>query len=192
MIGLSRSTKRIISLKALKSRCVISVSQDGSREFITLVASICADGSYIPPALIYKGESHDLRDSWLEDFDDSKDAAFFACLEKGWSNDVLGLHWLKHVFNRTTKEKAGRNRHVLIVDGHSSHVNLKFIDYADRNRILIAVLPPHSTHRLQPLDVGLFSTLANFYLQEIDSLLAKSQGLVSMAKHHFWTLFREA
>ena len=92
--------------KALKSRRLLGASQDGNREFISLIASICADGSHLPPALIYKGESHDLRDSWLEDFDDSKELAFFASSENGWSSDELGLHWLKRVFDRNTSEKA--------------------------------------------------------------------------------------
>ena len=144
-----------MSRAALKSRRILGASQDGSREFISLIAAICIDGSHIPPALIYKGKSHDLQDTWLDDFDHSKETAYFASSEKGWSSDTLGIHWLQHVFDRATREKAGRNRRLLIVDGHNSHINLKFIDYADRNRILLAVLPPHSTHRLQPLDVGL-------------------------------------
>jgi hypothetical protein len=34
--------------------------QDGSPEFISLLASIYADGTKIPPAFIYKGRSGDL------------------------------------------------------------------------------------------------------------------------------------
>ena len=54
---------------------------------------------------------------------------------------------------------------------------MPFIDYADANRIILAVLPPHSTHRLQPLDIGMFSPLATYYSQAIDRLLVESQGL---------------
>ncbi|TKA61203.1 hypothetical protein B0A49_13293 [Cryomyces minteri] len=151
-----------------------------------------ADGTRIPPALIYKGESGDLQDSWLEDFDDAQDLAFFASSEKGRSSEVLGLQWLEHVFDHNTRQKAARSRRLLIVDGHNSHLNLRFIDYADRNRILLAILPPHSTHRLQPLDVGLFAPLATYYTQGIDALLASSQGLVRTTKRQFWKLFCEA
>jgi DDE superfamily endonuclease len=49
------------------------------------------------------------------------------------------------------------------MDGHNSHVNLPSTNYADTNRILLIVFPLHSTHRLQPLDIGLFSLLATFY-----------------------------
>ncbi|KAM4055601.1 DDE superfamily endonuclease [Hirsutella rhossiliensis] len=155
-IGLSRSTKRVVPREALRRGKLVGASQDGNREFITLIAAICADYSYLPPALIYKGESKDFQDTWLEDFDHSSEVAFFASTENGWSCDALGLHWLQRIFDCHTKQKAGRAYRLLILDGHNSHINLKFIDYADRNRILIAVLPSHSTHRLQPLDVGLF------------------------------------
>jgi DDE superfamily endonuclease len=193
LIGFSRTKKRVVSIESLKSKRIAGASQDGNREFITLIASICADGSALPPSLIYQGESYDLQDTWLDEFDDSTQRAFFACSKNGWSDDTLGLNWLRQVFDRTTKEKTSvRDRRLLIVDGHSSHVNLPFIEYADANRILLAVFPPHSTHRLQPLDIGLFSPLATYYSQAIDRLLLESQGLVRLTKRDFWPLFYEA
>lgn len=69
---------------------------------------------------------------------------------------------------------------------------MPFIEYADENRILLAVLPPHSTHRLQPLDLGLFAPLATYYSQAIDRLLRESHGLVSLTKRDFWPMFHEA
>lgn len=53
----------------------------------------------------------------------------------------------------------------------------------------MAVYPPHSTHRLQPLDVSLFSPLAIYYSQELDLFLHKSQGLCSLTKRNFFRLF---
>jgi hypothetical protein len=41
----------------------MGASQDGSREFISLLACICADGTFLPLALIYKGDLADLQDS---------------------------------------------------------------------------------------------------------------------------------
>lgn len=171
----------------------ITATQDGNREFITLIASICADGTSIPPALIYQGTGNALQNTWIEEVN-STAQVYFASSENGWSSDQMGLHWLKEVFNRHTKDRDTRirARRMLIVDGHSSHVNLKFIEYADQNRILIAVLPPHSTHRLQPLDVGLFSPLATYYSQQIELFLAQSQGISHITKRDFWPCFREA
>ncbi len=158
-----------------------------------MIASICANRSALPPSLIYQGESYDLQDTWLNKFDYSAQRAFFACSKNGWSDDSLGLNWLRQVFDRITKEKTSiRDRRLLIVDGHSSHINLPFIEYADANRILLAVFPPYSTHRLQPLDIGLFSPLTTYYSQAIDRLLSESQGLVRITKRDFWPLFYEA
>ena len=97
-----------------------------------------------------------------------------ACSLKGWSNDAFGLRWLEVIFNPYTQEEAKRGRRLLIVDGYSSHVNMKFVDFADRHRILLVILPLYSIYRLQSLDIGLFSPLATYYTQEIDRLLFES------------------
>jgi len=45
-----------------RGRCRQS-TQDGNREFITLIACVSALGIAIPPVLLYKGVSGDLQDS---------------------------------------------------------------------------------------------------------------------------------
>ncbi|EDN10474.1 predicted protein [Histoplasma mississippiense (nom. inval.)] len=85
LLGLLHTLKRIVSIEALKQKHTIGAVQDGSREFISLLASICADGTTIPPALIYRRESRDMQDTWLEDFDPKKDQAYFAASENGWN-----------------------------------------------------------------------------------------------------------
>ena len=76
-----------------------------------------------------------------------------------------------------------QRKRLLIVDGHSSHVNMKF---------LVLILPPHSTHRLQPLDVSLFSPLATYYTNGLNQIMFNSLGIVEMFKRMFWTVFRSA
>ena len=157
LIGICGTMKRIVSKKELKKQKLLGACQDGSREFVSLLACICADGSALPPALIYARKSGDLQDTWLEDYDASVDEAYFAASSKGWTNDALGVSWLEKLFLQHTSAKAGSGYRLLIVDGHSSHVNWRFIDKCDQNRIILGILPPHSTHRLQPLDLKIFS-----------------------------------
>jgi hypothetical protein len=54
---------------------------------------------------------------------------------------------------------------------------------------LLAVYPPHSTHRLQPLDVGIFAPLASYYSQALDDLVRKSEGHTSISKRDFFSIF---
>lgn len=53
---------------------------------------------------------------------------------------------------------------VLILDGHVTHVkNLEAIEMARDAGIRMISLPPHTTHRLQPLDVAFFGPLGTYY-----------------------------
>jgi hypothetical protein len=191
LIGMSRTMKRIMSLEAYKSGRVTKNKQDGNREFISLLACVSAIGRAIPPLLIYRGANGELQDTWVQDAR-SSDGIWFGASENGWSNNRIGLLWLQKVFERFTKPKSPRAYRLLIVDGHSSHVNMAFVDFADRHRIIIMVLPPHTTHRLQPLDVGLFQPLSTAYFVELDKLMNKSGGLVAMSKRFFYSLFKTA
>ena len=192
LIGICNKMRRIVSIRALRSKKLLGASQDGSREFISLLAGICADGTAVLPALIYQGKSGDLMDSWIEDFDHSRQLAYFAASQKGWTNENLGIDWLQRVFESNTRQKAGNGWRLLIVDGHSSHVNMRFVEICDQNRILLVILPPHSTHRLQPLDLKIFSPLSTYYSQEIDRVIQRSCGLSRITKRNFWTMFKTA
>jgi hypothetical protein len=125
----------------------------------------------------------------MEDLSES-DKAYFTSSAAGWTCDALGLAWLR-LFDRHTRHKTSRRR-LLILDGHSSHINWAFIALADSFRILILILPSHTTHRLQPLDVGLFSPLAQAYTKRLDAYTHGGLGWISMTKRMFWPLFRDA
>ena len=139
----------------------------------------------------YQGKSFDLRSSWVEDVDE-KEEAYFAALITGWINNSLGIQWLERVFDRLTRERARGRRRLLLLDGHSSHVNMAFLNFVDKKGIIILILPSHSTHRLQPLDIGLFGPLSKAYSKELNRLIHMSQSMVLMSKRFFWLLFNTA
>jgi DDE superfamily endonuclease len=69
---------------------------------------------------------------------------------------------------------------------------MAFISLADSLRILILILPPYTTHRLQPLDVGLFSSLAKAYTKRLDTYTYGGLGWVLITKRLFWPIVRDA
>ena len=143
----------------------------------------------LPPGLIYKADTGNLQDIWVQDFDGNTQNCYFASSPTGWTNDNLGMQWLTEIFDKATKDKARRNWRCLFVDGHSSHINMNFLDWCLEHRVLVACYPPYSTHRLQPLDVSLFSPLAVYYSQGLDLMLQQSQGISSVTKRDFFRLF---
>ena len=86
------------------------------------------------------------------------------CTDTGWSNsvvfqDYLQHHFLKHVPGGTSEPT------LLLYDGHSSHINAPLIDWAQKH-IILFLLPAHTSHLLQPLDVGIFGAFKNVYYQQ--------------------------
>src|SRR5450432_1404086 len=132
----------------------------------------------------------ELSHSWLDDV--GSDTAYFAASNNGWSCDSLSLQWLVKIFDRHTKAKAGYGRRLLIVDRHSSHINIHFLDTIDKLRILVHKMLAYSTHRLQPLNISIFGALSIAYSNQLNSLQHKNLGLVSLIKRLFYSLFREA
>jgi hypothetical protein len=60
---------------------------------------------------------------------------------------------------------------LLIYDGHGSHTTLDWVTLARSNSIILFCLPPHTTHRLQPLDVGCFGPLQIAWFNRCDEIL---------------------
>uniref|UniRef100_A0A2H1WYS1 SFRICE_036224 n=1 Tax=Spodoptera frugiperda TaxID=7108 RepID=A0A2H1WYS1_SPOFR len=58
-------------------------------------------------------------------------------------------HFIK--FTKPTPEEPV----LLLLDNHSSHVDINVVEKAKANSIIMLSFPPHCTHRLQPLDVGI-------------------------------------
>lgn len=84
----------------------------------------------------------------------------------GWTTNEHGVAWLKH-FNAYTKLRTIGTYRLLIIDGHESHNSVDFQDYCREYKIITLQMPPHSSHLLQPLDVGCFSPLKRAYGNEI-------------------------
>jgi hypothetical protein len=182
-------TKRIFSKARWDKKGVRQPLEDGSSEWITVVACICLDGSVLSPSLIFKAANGAIQTSWVDAVQAGNHSVFTTSSPSGWSNNDIGLHWLKEVFERETRRHASTRYRLLLLNGHRSHVTMDFINYCYNHKILLAVYPPHATHTLQPLDVVMFKPLANAYSTELTQYLQNSQGLLNITKGDFFPLF---
>ena len=158
ILGYSAKTK-VITQRGRKNPYV---KQDGKHEMLTLVEAVSANGFLFPTFLITKGKVHTYGQYGNVKEDDKN--VRFGKSPKGWTDEKLGYYWLTEIYNPCSLENAWRlgrvdDKWLLILDGHSSHVNLQFSEFCDRHNIICFCLPAHSTHLLQPLDVGLFGPL---------------------------------
>jgi hypothetical protein len=79
---------------------------------------------------------------------------------------------------------------LLIMDSHKSHNLYEFHKYSKEEKIIILCIPPHSSHLLQPLNVGCFSPLKRAYSDEINSLAQYSTKKIK--KEAFLPAFKAA
>jgi hypothetical protein len=91
--------------------------QPGQQEWITCLECVSASGVTLPPCLIFKGQN--LNSGWIPD--ETPAGWRFITSKKGWTSDLIGFEWLKTHFQPFVS-RTSNSRHLLIIDGHSSHV----------------------------------------------------------------------
>lgn len=155
------STARVITRSEYYGRC--SVLQPGNHEWVTVVESIGASGWVLPPVIIFKGKQY--QQAWFEEL--LRDWRFEVSLN-GWTTDEIGLRWLEKTFIPATNSHTKGKYRLLILDGHGSHLTPQFDQICAQNNIISIFMPPHSSHLLQPLDIGCFSPLKNAYGTMVD------------------------
>ena len=83
-----------------------------------------------------------------------------AISDSGWTDDELCASWFKNVFIPHAVSRNIENKPILLIsDGHASHKTPEMRALAFQHNVLLYCLPPHTTHKLQPLDVGVFGPL---------------------------------
>ena len=92
----------------------------------------------------------------------------------GYIDQTLFLRWLHH-FQAVTNCSINA-KHLLLLDGHESHKTLEAVEYGRTNGIVMISLPPHSSHRLQPLDRTFFKTLNTNYERQVHSFMMSHHG----------------
>ncbi|TVY75163.1 hypothetical protein Focb16_v005488 [Fusarium oxysporum f. sp. cubense] len=160
--------------------------QPGSREWITVIQAINAAGWAIQPFIIGGGQYH--LANWYRESNLPGDWAI-ATSQNGWTDNEIGLEWLKH-FDRCTSNRSVGSYRLLILDGHESHHSVDFERYCEEHKIITLCMPPHSSHLLQPLDVGYFNLLKNAYGREIEHLIRCS--ITHVSKTEFFPAFYAA
>ena len=110
--------------------------------------------------------------------------------ENGYTDNVINLKWLTEVFNLQTKAIANGDTRLLISDGFGTYESAEIQRFCFENNIVLAHLSSHSSHKLQPCDVGLFGLLKIYYREEVERLYRG--GSQHIGKPHFTQLYDQA
>lgn len=147
------------SIKVLATKGQKQVGQISSAErgtLITMCGTINALGNSIPPLIIFPRVHY--KDFMIKG---APHGTVGAANPSGWISADIFLYYLQHFVKHSspTKDKPV----LLVMDNHDSHISLKAIDYAKTNHVILFTFPPHTTHRLQPLDRCVYGPLKKYY-----------------------------
>jgi hypothetical protein len=181
MLSVLGSSKYLVSAEMQKTHRGAGLK----RTLITAVECISADGRSLPPLIIFPGV--DLRSNWV--CHEAPDWQF-ACSKKGYMNSAINLEWMQKVFEPSTRERANGRPRILINDGFETHESLDVLTFCFENNIVLCRLPSHTSHKLQPCDVSVFSPLKTAYREQVEHL--ERRGANTVNKEHFVLLYRRA
>jgi hypothetical protein len=161
-------------------------TQPGNREWVTVIQAVNSVGYTVPPFLVMAGKNH--LASWYDEVDFPPQWRA-GVTSNGWTTNEMGMEWVRHFEEFTAPRKLGVYR-LLVLDGHESHHSVEFEEYCKERNIITLCMPPHSSHLLQPLDVGCFSPLKKAYGHQIEELMR--QQITHVTKEDFIPAFRAA
>ena len=155
------------------------------RSLITAMECISGDGRYLDPLVIWPATTH--RSTWTTY---PTPGWHFACTKTGYTDAEVHLYWMQHVFDPSTRERANGRPRMLISDGFGTHESLEVMTYCFDNNIILCRLPSHTSHKLQPCDIGVFGPLKTAYREQVERLFRG--GANTIGKQHFTLLYSRA
>ena len=114
-----------------------------------------------------------------------------AVSDNGWTTNQHGLAWIQQFEKATNSRIIGAYR-LLTIDGHASHLSLEFESFCTQHKIIRLCMPPHSSHLLQPLDIGCFGSLKRVRAYGDDITRLALNSITRISKINFLQAFKTA
>lgn len=151
---------------------------------LTVVCSMSAAGAFVPPMFIFPRQRISQHLSVGGPID-----AIYLCTKDGSINSNLFFAWLQHfkIHSKSSKD----NPCLLVLDNHLSHISIKNYEYCEKHGIVLLPIPPHTSHRMLPLNVSFYGPLKKAFRKECDTHMS-SQGLRNITQNDLATIFNRA
>lgn len=149
----------VIGRKGKRQIAALTSAERGST--ITVIVCMSASGHFVPPLVIFPRTN--MAQVLMKG---CPPGSIGRAHPSGWVQSNLFTEWFAHFIEKVVPKEESPV--LLILDGHYSHVrNVDVIDMARTNHVTIISLPPHSTHKLQPLDKTFMGPLKSYYSEEV-------------------------
>jgi len=166
-----------------KGQPLYQVTGGEKGETVTVLPVFNALGDFGPIMVIFKGLR--MKSDWATG---SPPNAIIRCSKDGYINKELFVEFGEQ-FVKFLAKKDNSKKHVLIMDGHGSHIyNVEFLSLMKKHGVEVVCLPPHCTHWMQPADKALFRAMKSNW-EESGRKFVYETGGRRLMKTEFFTLF---
>ena len=183
--GFSMGSKagKVIGPVGSQSAAPPHVTGSNSKERLTGMFCCNADGTFMPPFLVYPSPAP----KGCNPLNGSIKDTVIEYTKKGWMDLATFMKFLDHF-----DKHCGAERPVaLIIDSVSSHIDIDIFQAAVSKGIEIYRLVPNATHLLQPLDRGVFGPLKTKWYQVTRNHYRENPGS-KIGKANFAEKLKEA
>ncbi|XP_047127267.1 tigger transposable element-derived protein 6-like [Hydra vulgaris] len=154
---------KVVAIRGKKQVGCLTSAEHG--QLVTVEICMSASGNFVPPLFVFPRVHMK-----SELMDAAPPSSIAVCHPSGWMQSDIFVTWFMHFVKYANPIK--HDPVLLILDGHKTHTsNLKVINLARQNNVILLCLPPHCSHRLQPLDVAFMKPLMTYYAEEVENWL---------------------
>lgn len=155
----AKKPSKIVTVRGRRQVGILTSAERG--QLVTVEVCMSAAGHYILPLFIFPRVRMK-----PELMDRAPPGSIAEPHASGWMHTDIFTKWFGHFV--THAHPTAARPVLLILDGHKTHTtNLDVINLARENHVNILCLPPHCSHRMQPLDVAFMKPLMTYYTQEV-------------------------
>ena len=145
---------KVVAPKGVKQVGAMTSGERGAN--ITVISCVNAIGNAIPPMMIFPRVN--FRDIMLKG---APPGTIGQAHKSGWSNGEKFLIFLRHLISQIKPSKE--EPILLLLDNHESHATIEAVTLAKESGIVMLTFPPHTSHKLQPLDRTVFGSFKKYY-----------------------------
>jgi hypothetical protein len=160
--------EKIIAGKGVKQVTKCTSGERGHN--VTTCCIINALGAALPPAMIFPRKNFKIHMT-----NGAPHGPLGLATSSGWMTLEIFPQVIDHFIKYTLSSKEKPT--LLIMDNHESHISLAVIEKAKENGVTILTLPPHCSHRLQPLDVSVYASFKAHYNSAVDNWMLHHQPM---------------
>jgi hypothetical protein len=158
--------------------------RENSKSATSVMFCGSATGVFLPPYVVYK--SNNVYDSWMKG---GPKGTRYSATPSGWFDSFTFADFMAKLFIPHVRRQVGRK--LMLCDNLSCHMSADVIDLCRKENVEFVCLPPNSTDKMQPLDVGVFGPMKGAWRKQLHKYSDQDPTAKLLLKPAFPTMLKE-